>query len=186
MEFLEEEVEDFDEFLDQEMEESAAEGIMDIETANYYIGRVKKNNAMKAMFEDNAKSLVTSYKDRVTLWKDTKLKALDSDNERILAMLKEYFDKTAKDKSSKLRFVEGSIGFYKTRQKVDIDEKAVMHYLESTYEDMEPYTKTKVELDKTAFKKAGEIDPATGVFKLDNQVVPGVNVTLAGEEFNVR
>ena len=108
-----------------------------------------------------------------------------------MSLLKDYFDRTAKNKSSKLRFPEGSIGFYKTRQSIDIDEEEVIEYLlrikdEYDFLDVDKYIENKPKLNTKLIRADGEVDSDNATLKLFKNPLPGVVVHPASEEFNVR
>lgn len=189
MEFLEEVVDDFDEFLRDNHDDNFLVSDADV---NYYIGRIKKNKYMAKMFEEQAKDILKDYKEKVEEWKAKKINSLENDNERCLSLLKDYFDRTAKNKSSKLRFPEGSIGFYKTRQSIDIDEEETLEYLLKVKKDyngiydVDKYVENTPKLNKKQIRADGELTPDGGGLKLFNNPVPGIVVHPASEEFNVR
>lgn len=188
MDFLEENVNDFDEFLEEQYDNLTIVSDADV---NYYIGRIKKNKYMAKMFEDQAKNILKDYKEKVENWKNNKIDAINDDNERCLSLLKDYFDRTAKNKSSKLRFPEGSIGFYKTRQSIDIDEEEVIEYLlrikdEYDFLNVDKYIENKPKLNTKLIRADGEVDSNNATFKLFKNPLPGVVVHPASEEFNVR
>lgn len=190
MEFLEENVSDFDDFNDFLEHEHDSDSLINTPAdANYYIGRVKKNRYMIQLFEDQAKNILKNYKEKVEIWRDKKIEAIENDNARCLLMLKQYFDATAKSTDSKLRFPEGNIGFYKTRQSISIDEQQVLDYFnrlkdEDALFDVNKYIENKPKVNTKQLRNDGVANGE--VFSLNGKVVPGVEVRPASEEFNVK
>lgn len=181
---------DFNDFLEKEMSQSSIMGIQTDEEANYYVSRIKRNRNLEKMFSEKAKNIVADYKCKVEMWRDKKLNSLTNDSEHCLALLKEYYDKVAKDDTAKIRLPEGNIGFYKTRQSIDFDDEEVLTYLKKMHMDfdmpIDNYIKTTTSLNTKEFRTKGIIDQETGTFSLNGYTIPGINVKLAKNEFAVR
>lgn len=190
MDFIEEVVDsDFEEFLDEKYEKESANGIQNEDSANYYIGRIKRNRDFIKMTEDKAKSLKDSFALKVDLWKTKKVNSLKNDIEHCMGLLSEYFERVAKDENVKLRFPEGNLGFYKTRESVKVDEKEVFDFIQKynlNNGGFERFIMTVPTLDKKTLKEEGHYDPESMSFKIDEIIIPGVTVTPSTKKLNVR
>jgi len=192
MEFFEENNE-FEDFLeDQYAENKNAECVLDEAKVNYYISRIKKNNEMKQAIIDKAKVILEDYQDKVGIWKEKKIRALDNDSSFYLERLQTYYNANAKNNKTKLHFPEGNLGYYKTRSSIKFDEPMIMEYIDMIrLRDNNPgayseFIKTVPKLDTKKLKEFAEIDPETNLFKIDGVAIPGVRVIPSSEEFNVR
>lgn len=186
MDFIEESFDDFDEFLDKIEDAKPQTIIQDDETANYYVGRIKRNRNMISMYKEKAKAIKEYYLDKTKQYEESKTASLENDSERCLALLKEYYDSIAQNDKTKIRLPEGNIGFYKVPQSIKIeDEDAVLDFLNNMDNfDVSSYIENIPSLNKKAFKNAGIVDMNT--FKFNNEVVPGITVIPSENKFNVR
>jgi hypothetical protein len=181
---------DFDEFLNDFMNQK--EGILDEESANYYIGRIKKNKANIEMVAEKAKNILANYKNKVELWSEKETQKYQNDIDHCLEMLRPYFEAHAKDSTTKLKFPEGSLGFYKTARSVKLDEKIILEEIKTlenidyaSYLELQKYIKQVPQLDKALIKKDAKVDE-TNVFKVGNVVLTGATVTPEKITFTVR
>lgn len=181
---------DFNKFLGEQVAQSSAKGIQTDEEANYYVSRIKRNRNLEKMFSDKAKNIIADYKCKVEMWRDKKTDSLTNDTERCLALLQDYYNKVAKDNTTKIRLPEGNIGFYKTRQSIDFDKDKVLAYLKKMHMDfdmpIDSYIETTTSLNTKEFRAKGVVDQNTGVFSLNGYTIPGVDVKLSKNEFAVR
>lgn len=181
---------DFNKFLGEQMAQSSAKGIQTDEEANYYVSRIKRNRNLEKMFSDKAKNIIADYKCKVEMWRDKKNDSLINDTERCLALLHDYYNKVAKDDTTKIRLPEGSIGFYKTRQSIDFDKDKILAYLKKMHMDfdmpIDNYIETTTSLNTKEFRANGVVDQETGIFSLNGYTIPGVDVKLSKNEFAVR
>ena len=187
--FISEEL-DFDEFLAQQFDKESDNEIISEDAANYYIGRIKKNKTMKELYKNRAKEILKNYESRVNAWMESKINALDSDDAYCLDKLQPYYEKNANNNAVKLRFPEGSIGYYKVATKVDINKDEVIKYLESNFapEQYSDFMKKEVQykLESTPFKKAVNINENDLTCSLDGMIIPGVTITPSKTVFNIR
>lgn len=181
---------DFNDFLNNQMDKNAVSGIQSDDDANYYIARVKRNRNMEKMFADKAKSILADYKCKVEMWRDKKVAFLTNDTDRCLVLLQDYYNKVAKNPNTKIRLPEGNIGFYKTRQSLEFDKEEVLSYLQKLHAEANMPIKDFIEittsLNSKEFRAQGKVDEETGAFVLDGFTIPGVNVKPSKNEFNVR
>lgn len=134
--------------------------------ANDFIGKLKENKAMKEELTQRAKEIVENAKYKVDLWLQRKLEAIQADDERIMEMLKAYFEANedvASGKKTKLQFPNGNLGIYTTQKEGYNwdDEKALLAFMVKARQE-DPFAfhgllKTELKLDKTAIKSNIEL-----------------------------
>jgi hypothetical protein len=145
------------------------------------------------MISERAKKILSDYKNKVELWSSKEEEKYERDIEHCLEMLRPYFDAHAKDSKSKLKFPEGTLGFYKTPRSIKLDEKIILQEFENAVTEneflkmeLDKYIKATPSLDKALLKKEGEIDEETGVFKIKGVPLMGAVITPEKNNFTVR
>lgn len=195
MEFVEDIVDDFEDFLNEENDQALkAFGIKDDVTANYYVARVKKNKDIKAMYEAKAKRILDDYELKVKLWLEKHVNSIDKDSERCLSLLEDYYKNVnGDDQSKKIRLPDGNIGFYKTQASISVDREDISFVLETLRSlqkdkglDVDKYIKIKEDLNLKELKKDGEIDDTSSAFKLEGIVLDSVKTKPSSLKFNIR
>ena len=195
MEFVEDIVDDFEDFLNEENDQALkAFGIKDDVTANYYVARVKKNKDIKAMYEAKAKRILDDYELKVKLWLEKHVNSIDKDSERCLSLLEDYYKNVnGDDQSKKIRLPDGNIGFYKTQASISVDREDISFILETLRSlqkdkglDIDKYIKIKEDLNLKELKKDGEIDDTSSAFKLEGIVLDSVKTKPSSLKFNIR
>ena len=192
MEFLEEQ-DDIQKYLDEIFDEESSENdVLTEDQVNYYIGRIKRNKARLDMNKQRAKAILDSYKTKVENWVTKNEMVLTQDNEYCLSKLKTYWEANAKDNKTKLRFPEGSLGFYKKRQTMSVDQEEVVKFLEmiidkdkANSEEFKSLLTYVPKLDLKKFKEGGKVDE-NNIFKYGDYAFSGVTVTPSEDVFSVR
>ena len=185
---LEEREVSFEEFLDDSFDTELEQDEIITETeANYYIGRVKRNEDRKAAVKNRAKTILEDYKIRVSLWEEKQVKAIDYDVEKCMEKLERYFAATSANKSSKLSFPEGRLGYYKQRGSVKIDKEIAGEFVKLNKNDsLNSYIKTEYSVDFDTLKKDAQVNYDNLTFSVNGVVIPGVTVTAPSEKFSIR
>lgn len=134
--------------------------------ANDFIGKLKENKALKEELAQRAKEIVENTKYKVDLWLQNKLDTIKADDDRIMEMLKAYYEANpdvAAGKKTKLQFPNGNLGVYTTQKEGYTwdDEKALLTFLTDARRD-DPFAfpgllKTELKLDKNAIKASIEL-----------------------------
>lgn len=162
-------------------------GPIDMITANYYVGLIKKNKVKAEEYAEKAKDMKNDFSFRVDNWLRGRLNALDYSNEFYLSKLQEYFNQNPPEGNKKtISLPEGNIGFYAVREKFDFDtnEKEIIAMLESNPDLQKKYLKYKPSIDRMALRKA--CLPEDGKVTVEGKVLPGVSYTPATTEFKTR
>ena len=166
---------------------SGKTGPIDMITANYYVGLVKKNKAKAEEYEEKAKEMKDDFGFRVDKWLRGRLDSLDYSNAFYLGKLEEYFNQNPPEGDKKsISLPEGHIGFYKNREKYDFDtnEKEVIAMLESDPELKSHYLKYTPSTDKITLIKACSFNH--GKVMVNGKEIPGAKYTPATTEFKAR
>lgn len=185
---LEEKEISFEEFLDDTFgAKLEADEIISETDANYYIGRVKRNKDKKAAIKNRAKSILEDYKTRVALWEENQNKAIDYDIEKCMEKLEKYFSATAPNKSTKLSFPEGKLGYYKQRGSVKFDKDIVEDFVINEDNVLSTYRiESEPTVDFESLKEEGKVNYDDLTFSVLGIVIPGVTVTAPSEKFSIR
>ncbi len=185
---LEEKEVSFEEFLDDSFDVELEQDEVITETeANYYIGRVKRNEDRKAAVKNRAKTILEDYKIRVSLWEERQLKAVDYDIEKCMEKLEKYFIATSTNKNSKLSFPEGRLGYYKQRGSIKIDKEVAGEFIKLNKDDsLDSYIKTEYSVDFDNLKKDAQVNYDDLTFSVNGVIIPGVTITAPSEKFSIR
>ena len=181
---------DFQEFLDQKsFEEAEACDVISEDLVNYYISRIKKNKEAQKMYEERAKNIIAEYSDKVKLWRDKHNNSIEEDIAYCLGKLEGYFEVNAKNDESKLRFPEGSIGFYKTRTSVKFDDEALLEFAldsEQNKSVFRDFLEFKPSINTKSLRNTLDLDPENGIASINGIIIPGVKVSGGNKKFDVR
>jgi len=132
---------------------------LDSASANYYVGRLKKNKEKAEAYEQQAKEMIDDFKVRVQNWLKTRQEALEYDNKHCMEMLEAFYESHKPENGKPISLPEGNVGFYTAREKYDFDtnEKEIIKLLEED-PDMKQFLRYKPEINRIEFKKACTVD----------------------------
>ena len=166
--------------------EDVAEGPIDMVTANYYVGLVKKNKAKEAEYKEQAKQMLEDFKYKIDRWLTTRQRALDFSTQYYLSKL-EAFDRENQPANGKsLSLPEGNIGFYSVAAKFDFDsnKEQIIKILEAN-PDLKRYLRYTPAINKTDLKKAISVSDEGQVY-IGETLLPNVGYEPKTVEFKTR
>ena len=166
-------------------EGSAGRDHLDAAAANYYLGRIKQNNARLKQYEEQAKQMKDDFKVRVDTWLQSRESSLDFDNQHCMEMLEAYYEANKLPGKKTLSLPEGNIGIYAAPAKYDFDtgKEEILQFLQD-HEELQQYIRNKPEINKTELKKACVVkDDRIFVGELE---LPKVGYTPKTDAFGVR
>lgn len=188
MEFVETDIQDF---LDDLFNQEEAKDYTNLTDAqiNYYIRRIKTNKARMDEVSERRKVIQSDYETKLKLWEAKNKETLQNDIDHCLNILQEYYESHEQDRSKKLVFPEGRMGFYNTRQTLSVDKdvafKDIKQLIDQGNTELQKYIVLTESLDAAKLKSAGEVDENNN-FKINGQIIPGVKVTPATTKFSIR
>lgn len=164
---------------------SHMEGPIDVVTANYYVGLVKKNKQKENAYKEQAKAMKEDFNYRVDNWLRTRQQALEFSTQYYLGKLEAYYRDNQPANGKSLSLPEGHIGFYEVKEKFDFDanKDEIIKTLENT-PGMKQYVRYTPAINKTDLRKACSV--VDGEVYVGKTLLPGANYTPPSTEFKAR
>lgn len=157
---------------------------LDVTTANYFVGLIKKNQEKSKQYEDQAKEMKEDFKFKVDNWLRKRQRALEYSNQMLLMKLEGFYQKNQPSNGKPISLPEGNVGFYKVREKYDFDtnEKEIVDKLEKN--GLEKYLSYKPSIKKKDLKEACSFHD--GNVYIGDTMLPEASYTPGTTEFKVR
>ena len=154
-------------------------------SANYYLGRIKKNKEKLSQYTEQAKQMKDDFKVRVEAWLQSRQKALDYDTQHCMDMLEMYYEKNKTADGKSISLPEGNIGMYSVRAKYDFDtaKEEILKFLQE-HPELQQFIRNKPEINKSILQKACVV--ADGKLYVDGYEIPHAGYTPKTTEFGIR
>lgn len=176
---------EFENFLEEEYGANSNTDTINLtfESADYYLNRLKLNKKKIEEIDFKAKMYKAEYEAKIEAWQKRRSNLYQRDIDHCSEILEAYFNKVEIDPAKKVSLPSGTIGFYKTREKINYDEALLTKYL-LEHENFQKYISVKPSINKNLLKK--EATYVDGQMQIGNVVLPGVSITEAVTKFGVK
>ena len=159
--------------------------IESIDQANYFARKLKEVREQKNEIATIAQEQLQKYTERVNAWREASTKPLDSQEERILSMLKTYTEQTLQGSSKRsIKLVEGTLALRAQAPAYTYNDEVLIDSLKRVKPDLVS-VKTTESVDKAALKKTVEI-AENGTAMIDGVPISGVTIEKRPDTFDVK
>lgn len=166
-------------------EVTPAAGIASDQQAEFFIRRYKRLKDTEEMINNTADQQIKAYREKVDNWRESELHSVKAQMDYISLILESYAKTKLTGKKKSVKMIEGTLGFSKQQPKFDWDDKKLREFLSKTEGGSQYLEPQEPKVKWGEFKKAGDID-SDGIFRYNNETVPGVVVTTRPDKFSVK